>query len=249
MSVASNMAKSNVIKMKELESRTGVSREAIRFYIREGILPEPDKPHKNVAHYTEGHVLRIRLIKKLQEEKFLPLVRIKELLATVEFSELATIGNLAEFEFAFTSLVNGDHRSTRSALSDVLKTFDYSQSELEKMHEMGIIQIRNDAEVPYIDRDDVNVLDKWQQIQALGYASEKGYDLDFLLQYVEVTKAVAVREVDQFFRVFAADSVAISSERGAKGVALANELMGQLHMRAVRSRIADYVDQFETSDN
>ena len=48
--------------MKELESLTGVGREAVRFYIKQGILPPPDKPKKNVAHYSEEHVLRIKVL-------------------------------------------------------------------------------------------------------------------------------------------------------------------------------------------
>ena len=68
------------MKMKELESQTGVNREAIRFYIREGLLPEPEKPRRNVAYYTKEHVERIRLIKKLQDEHFLPLKRVKAVL-------------------------------------------------------------------------------------------------------------------------------------------------------------------------
>lgn len=232
-----------VLKMKELESRTGVSREAIRFYIREGILPQPEKPLKNVAHYNEDHVFRIRLIKKLQEEKFLPLVRIKELMASAELSELATIGNLADFEIAFSSLVNGETRSSDTNLTELLQNSEYSREDLNRMHKMGIIQIKTEGNVEYIDRSDVSVLEKWSQIQALGYHDRLGYDLDFLLQYVEATRKIALREVDQFFAVFASDPVKESAERGAKGVQLVNELMGQLHTRAVRARIADYVDQ------
>ena len=56
------------LKMKDLETRTDVSREAIHFYLREGLLPEPERPKRNVAHYNEGHVARIKLIKRLQEE-------------------------------------------------------------------------------------------------------------------------------------------------------------------------------------
>ena len=40
------------LKMKDLERTTGVGREAIRFYIREGLLPEPERPSRNVAWST-----------------------------------------------------------------------------------------------------------------------------------------------------------------------------------------------------
>ena len=44
------------MKMKELETRTGVGREAIRFYIREGLLPDPEKPQR-MWLYTQRNML------------------------------------------------------------------------------------------------------------------------------------------------------------------------------------------------
>ena len=40
------------LKMKDLEEVTGVGRETIRFYIRQGLLPEPDRPKKMVVAST-----------------------------------------------------------------------------------------------------------------------------------------------------------------------------------------------------
>ena len=39
------------MRMRDLERATGVGRETIRFYIREGLLPEPERPGRNVAWY------------------------------------------------------------------------------------------------------------------------------------------------------------------------------------------------------
>jgi DNA-binding transcriptional MerR regulator len=68
------------MKMKEVESLTGVTREAIRFYIRKGLLPAPEKPKNNVAFYTNVDVERIGSIKKLQDEKLLPLDVIRDVI-------------------------------------------------------------------------------------------------------------------------------------------------------------------------
>ena len=57
------------LKMKDLEAETGVSREAIHFYLREGLLPAPEKPKRNVAYYSDEHVVRIRAIKRLQQDQ------------------------------------------------------------------------------------------------------------------------------------------------------------------------------------
>ena len=68
------------MKMSELVQRTGVNKETIRYYIREGLLPKPRKLGRNMADYNEESVERIALIKDLQDNLFLPLSVIKKIL-------------------------------------------------------------------------------------------------------------------------------------------------------------------------
>jgi DNA-binding transcriptional MerR regulator len=51
--------------MRTSRRATGVGREAIRYYIREG-LPEPARPDRNFALYDASFVERILLVKRLQ---------------------------------------------------------------------------------------------------------------------------------------------------------------------------------------
>ena len=67
------------LRMKDLCEATGLPRQAIHFYIQQGLLPAGRKTGRNMAWYTEEHVERLRLIKKLQHEQFLPLKAIKAL--------------------------------------------------------------------------------------------------------------------------------------------------------------------------
>ena len=55
----------------------GVPAPTIKHYLREGLLPEPVKTSRNMAYYPPEFVDRIRLIKRLQEERFMPLKAIK----------------------------------------------------------------------------------------------------------------------------------------------------------------------------
>jgi DNA-binding transcriptional MerR regulator len=66
-------------RMKDLCEATGLPRQAIHFYIQQGLLPPGRKTGRNMAWYTEEHIERLRLIKKLQHEQFLPLKAIKAL--------------------------------------------------------------------------------------------------------------------------------------------------------------------------
>ena len=66
--------------MSELAEASGVSSGTIKHYLREGLLPEPVKTSRNMAYYPADFVDRIRLIKQLQEERFMPLKVIKGML-------------------------------------------------------------------------------------------------------------------------------------------------------------------------
>jgi DNA-binding transcriptional MerR regulator len=72
------------LKISELADASGVSAGTIKHYLREGLLGGGDgivRTSRNMAWYPPEYVERIRLIKRLQEERFLPLRLIKELLA------------------------------------------------------------------------------------------------------------------------------------------------------------------------
>ena len=69
-----------MLKMQELAERSGVSAGTIKHYLREGLLPEPMRTSRNMAYYPEEFVERIRLIKRLQEERFMPLKLIRQVI-------------------------------------------------------------------------------------------------------------------------------------------------------------------------
>ena len=54
------------MKISQLVKRTGVPKETIHFYIREGLLRKPRKSSVNTADYNERYVDQIQLIKDLQ---------------------------------------------------------------------------------------------------------------------------------------------------------------------------------------
>lgn len=64
-------------KMAELVADTGVSKQTIHFYLREGLLSPPVQTSRNMAYYDERHVAEIRTIKELQEKHYYPLSLIK----------------------------------------------------------------------------------------------------------------------------------------------------------------------------
>ena len=77
------MSQNGLLKMKELAEASGVSAGTIKHYLREGLLGdgrEVVKTSRNMAYYPPEFVERIKLIKQLQEERFMPLAVIKSML-------------------------------------------------------------------------------------------------------------------------------------------------------------------------
>ena len=66
------------MKIKELAMRSGVSRYAIHYYLREGVLPPPEKTSLTTAFYNQHHLDCLRFIKKLREEKGLPIADVRQ---------------------------------------------------------------------------------------------------------------------------------------------------------------------------
>jgi DNA-binding transcriptional MerR regulator len=67
------------MRMAELARASGVSRDTIHYYLREGLLPKPTKGGRTVAYYDDSHLERLRLIRRLREEKYLPVAVIRRL--------------------------------------------------------------------------------------------------------------------------------------------------------------------------
>jgi DNA-binding transcriptional MerR regulator len=54
-----------IYRMKDLCDLTGLPRQAIHFYIQQGLLPPGRKIGRNMAWYTDAHVERLKLVRQL----------------------------------------------------------------------------------------------------------------------------------------------------------------------------------------
>ena len=66
------------MRISELSVYTGISPTSIRYYLREGLMPQPLKTSKTMAYYNEEHLKTLMKIRELKEEG-LPLEAIKEI--------------------------------------------------------------------------------------------------------------------------------------------------------------------------
>lgn len=73
-------------RISELAQKAGVTNRTVHYYIGRGLLPPPDGAGVGTT-YQEEHLLRLRLIKKLQEQ-YLPLEKIKEIISEMNIEEV-----------------------------------------------------------------------------------------------------------------------------------------------------------------
>ena len=83
------MDSGNQHSLAELARVTGVTPRTVRYYIAQGLLPGPNDAGK-AAWYGEGHLDRLRLIRRLQTQH-LPLAEIRSRLGSISDAEVAEL--------------------------------------------------------------------------------------------------------------------------------------------------------------
>jgi DNA-binding transcriptional MerR regulator len=221
------------LKMKDLEARTGVSREAIHFYLREGLLPEPERPKRNVAYYCDEHVVRIRAIKQLQQQRGLPLEAIKPLLEEFDYQAMQTQDDLGRFELTVQAHVNGELPAHNQLLADVVAETGLSEDFLRELAALGIIRIDGAGEQAEMDFSDVAIVRLWANLQSIGFDEAKGYDTAYLKRFADAVAPIAEAEVDHFLKEFGDSPTADAAQLAARGIAITNEIFTRLRTQAI----------------
>jgi DNA-binding transcriptional MerR regulator len=167
------------LKLGELAKATGLSKETIEFYLRDGVLPKPRKRNGRMADYDESYVQRIRLIKELQERCHLPLSVIKQGLETRRRGasiEKQFLRMEQEFlspvsQFLFRGVVGGDAFRKATGLS---------QKYQEKGEAWGIIEPEFREGRKWYSYEDVAVGKLMVQMGASGLGPREGFDPEVL---------------------------------------------------------------------
>jgi DNA-binding transcriptional MerR regulator len=82
---------SALYSLTELAGLAGVTPRTVRYYMAQGLLPSPGTSGPG-PKYDDGHLNRLRLIRKLQREH-LPLAEIRQRLASLDDQTIATLAD------------------------------------------------------------------------------------------------------------------------------------------------------------
>jgi DNA-binding transcriptional MerR regulator len=163
------------MRIGELVKKTGVPKETIHFYIREGLLRKPRKSGSNVADYTGGYVARIQLIKELRDSFYLPIPEIKKILKQAK--------KQSPSDQAVSDLHNKYFRPLERLLSTELVGSDafreatgLGRKWLAIMQDWGVITHGVRDSEPVYSRDDVIIGRLMVDMDRLGFGAKDGYD-------------------------------------------------------------------------
>ena len=221
-------AEPRLLRMSELAERTGVRPGTIRYYLREGLLGGGEdivRTSRNMAYYPDSYVERISLIKRLQEERFLPLRVIRGALeddpervhALVELEDRIIDGALAR--------ATEGGRLSRTAAQ---KRYGVPRNVLDRLAELGVLTPTRRG----YDRDDLKIIEAIASFRAGGYEEALGFTVYDTLRYREALEPLVEEEVRALLgRLAGTVEVERAMEIVAAGVEPLRELIGAMHSK------------------
>lgn len=190
---------SDLVKMSELSKRSSVPAPTIKHYIREGLLPGPEiRTSKNMAYYDIRLAGRIRVIKQLQAERFLPLKMINDLLEPAPSDKIREDRDTAQRRALRQIAPNlgqevGKQRRKRT---EVMKTFGVTRAELDSLEKAGVLELRGEGETAGYGGIDLRLLDILADVRRLGLGET--FPISVAEPYMKAVKSLVELEIDVF---------------------------------------------------
>jgi DNA-binding transcriptional MerR regulator len=216
-----------MLKMSELAERSGVSAGTIKHYLREGLLGGEDevmRTSRNMAYYPEAFVARIHLIKRLQEERFMPLRLIRDLVT----GDPERAARLIEIEDRILDRAIAAREGSRVSRAQVRKEYDVPENVLERLEELGVLTPGTRG----YDADDVKIIEAISRFRAGGYDEAIGFTVYDTLRYRETLEPLVEEEVRVLLDRLAGEvEIDRAVEIIASGVEPLRDLIGAMHSK------------------
>jgi DNA-binding transcriptional MerR regulator len=226
-------AADGMLKMSELAERSGVSAATIKHYLREELLgseAEVVRTSRNMAYYPLEFVERVRLIKRLQEERFMPLRVIREVIG----QDPDRAARLIELEDRILERAIEARETGRISRAKVRETYELPDNVLERLEELGVLNPNGRG----YDADDVAIIEAISRFRAGGYEEAIGFTVYDTLRYRQALEPLVEEEVRVLLdrlagKVDVDRAVAIISS-GAEPL---RELIGAMHSKLLLSAL------------
>lgn len=225
-------AERELLKISELADAADVPVATVRHYLREGLLPEPVKTSRNMAYYPAAFADRIRLIKRLQEERFMPLRVIRELLDSAD-GDPERLRTIAEAGDSLVERVLAP-LAERTPEAEVLERYEIPARALARLAELGVL---SPDESGY-SQADVRVIAAIARFRAAGWNEKTGFGARDVARLMKGLEPVIADELELLVERFAALDPERAAELVEGGATPFPDLIGALHAKALTDELA-----------
>lgn len=226
-------------RIKDLVHLTGVSKEAIRFYSTEGLLPPPQKSARNMAWYDHRHVEVLQQIRRLQQEHFLSLKAIKTVLdghGGGEFTE-AQLESLRRIRQKLEAEQVGRTSSGQDA-ERMAGELGLSSAELRELRDLGV------GMDGVVTGTDLEIARQWVTVRNATREGAKRVlmprDGGFILDAVRLVLDHELELFTHRLRRLDADRLEQVIQQAVPAL---NRIFVLMHERAVNQFISDYLER------
>ncbi len=234
------------MKLRELVNKTGVPRETIQFYLREGVLPKPRKRGRGQADYGDNYLELIDLIKELQEKHFLPLAIIKKVikrLKKISPSEEHYFRMQSEFFSPIGYILTQRGVEGEEQFLDIT---GLGRKWLAAAEEWGVItpEVRNGKKV--FSSEDVAIGKVMVEFERAGTGPKDGFDPEVLRHYKDyLQKMVADLNKNFTDHLYGQVSEGEFAEKGFRNLNLMGIFLFFLFRKLAQKDTQAYIDQLE----
>lgn len=186
------------MKISQLVKRTGVPKETIHFYIREGLLRKPRKSGVNAAEYNESYVDQIRLIKDLRDNYYLPIPEIKKIIKDFR-KQSPSDQAVSQFYSRFFKPADRLLATEVTGREAFREATGLGLKWLNKAEEWGVItpEIRS-GDIIY-SPDDLAIGKLMVDMDHIGFGPKDGFDPEDLRHIAEFVKKYVVSSFKKYY--------------------------------------------------
>lgn len=213
-----------------------MSRQAIHFYIRKGLVPPGLKRSKTSAEYTEEHIERILLVRRMQEEQFLPLDAIRATFDERDKDFSPPQRRLfADIRRQFDSGHGKSKRKRTLGTATIARRSKCSEKEVIELSKAAKLETEKDSQGRLrIDADDLWLFSVWGELTAIGFGGSAGFRPKSVSIYLTAIQALVQQEAALLASTLEEEDPRSVSKMVERSLPILSTLLAGLHERAIR---------------
>jgi DNA-binding transcriptional MerR regulator len=237
---SSPAAEKSTLRMRDLCALTGLERQTIHFYIQEGLVPEGRKVGRNMAFYGPEHLERLRLVKKLQQERFLPLRAIRAVLggklggfSTEQRALLGEVkAHLAQQPEGAGLVRSGGEHCVE--VRELATRCGLPSSDIEEMIDLGLMSAEGGPRTRRVRREDEWLVEAWAELARAGLNRARGFSPKDLALIDEAVTELFARERELFVERFENGRPEDIASALTRALPILSRVLSRLHEQKAR---------------